>query len=128
MHTAQSNTDPRRDLVNIGVWGSPNYGSDFLRAETFDQFIKNNRMIEEKVAEVGGLKWLYACNYYHESEFWRIYDKDKYDQLRLKWRAERLPNLWEKVKRSQQEVKQVTIDQVLKAFLYAGLGIDRLVS
>ncbi|KAF1841417.1 FAD-binding domain-containing protein [Cucurbitaria berberidis CBS 394.84] len=126
MHTAQTNTDPTRNLVNIGVWGSPNYGSDFLRAETFDQFINYNRKIEEKVAEVGGLKWLYACNYYHESEFWKIYDKDEYDQLRLKWKAERLPNVWEKVKRSQQDLKQVTLDQVLKAFLYAGLGIDRL--
>jgi delta24-sterol reductase len=128
MHTAQTCTEPSRYLVNVGVWGSPNYGSDFLQSETFDKFVENNRAIERKVAEVGGLKWLYACNYYQEEEFWNIYDKEQYNQLRFKWKADRLPDLWEKVKRSQQELKQVTLNQLLKALLYAGLGIDRLVT
>jgi delta24-sterol reductase len=64
MHTAQTCTEPTRYLVNVGVWGSPNYGSDFLRSKTFNKFVENNRAIEGKLAEVGGLKWLYACNYY----------------------------------------------------------------
>jgi delta24-sterol reductase len=128
MHTAKTSLEHTRYLVNIGVWGSPNYGSDFLRKEIFDQFVENNRQIEKRVAEVGGLKWLYACNYYQEEEFWNIYDKATYDELRLKWKADRLPSLWQKVKRSQQEVKEVTWNQLLKAMLYAGLGVDRLVS
>jgi hypothetical protein len=115
-------------LVNVGVWGSPNYGADFLRAETYDAFVKTNRDIEAKVADVGGLKWLYACNYYCEEEFWRIYDKRAYERLRSKWRAERLPNLWEKVRRSRQEIREVGMGQVVRALVYAGLGVDRLVT
>lgn len=127
MHTAQTNTSPTTQLINIGVWGSPNYGADFLQPETADRFVATNRNIEAKVAEVAGLKWLYACNYYQEDEFWSIYNKGRYTQLRLKWKADRLPDLWTKVKRSQQELTGVTYKQVLKAFLYAGLGVDRLV-
>ena len=78
--------------------------------------------------EIGGLKWLYACNYYQEDEFWNIYYKEQYDQLRLRWKADRLPNLWQKVKSSQQDLRQLTLNRLLKALLYAGLGIDRLVS
>ncbi|KAH5532800.1 delta-sterol reductase [Parastagonospora nodorum] len=128
MHTASTCTDFTTALVNVGVWGSPNYGADFLRAETYDQFIKTNRDIEAKVARVGGLKWLYACNYYSEEEFWRIYDKGRYEGLRSKWMADRLPNLWEKVRRSRQEVREVGMGQVVKALLYAGLAVDRLVT
>ncbi|KAF2820025.1 hypothetical protein CC86DRAFT_124186 [Ophiobolus disseminans] len=128
MHTAKTCVEHPRYLVNIGVCGSPNYGSDFLRAETFDQFVENNRQIEKRVAEAGGLKWLYACNYYQEDEFWKIYDKEQYDELRLRWKADRLPNLWQKVKRSQQDLRQVTYGQLVKRNMYAGLGIDRLVT
>lgn len=118
MHTASTCTDFTTALVNVGVWGSPNYGRDFLRAETYDAFEKTNRDIEAKVAEVGGMKWLYACNYYSVEELWRIYDKATYEGLRAKWIAERLPNLWEKV----------VMGQVVRALVYAGLGVDRLVT
>jgi delta24-sterol reductase len=128
MHTARTCLDPTPSLVNIGVWGSPNYGADFLRAETFDQFVASNRDIEAKVAEAGGLKWLYACNYYTEEEFWEIYDKEMYGKLRKKWKAERLPSLWEKVRRSRQEIREVGIGMVVRALVYAGLGVDRLVT
>jgi delta24-sterol reductase len=90
--------------------------------------VENNRMIEKKVADVGGLKWLYACNYYLEDEFWKIYDKGQYDRLRMKWKADRLPNVWEKVKRSQQELRQVGLFQLLRALFCAALGVDRLLS
>jgi delta24-sterol reductase len=128
MHTASTCTDPTSYLVNVTVWGSPNYGKDFLGVRSFEQFVENNRKIERKVAEVGGLKWLYACNYYLEEEFWGVYDKETYDELRLKWKADRLPNLWEKVRRSRQELREVGMGQVFKALVYAGLGIDRLVT
>jgi hypothetical protein len=54
IHTALTCVEPTDVLVNIGVWGSPNCGADFLRAETFDAFVSNNRAIGNKVVEVRG--------------------------------------------------------------------------
>jgi delta24-sterol reductase len=100
---------------------------DLLRAETFDRFVASNRSIEHKGAEVGGLKWLYACNYYEEDEFWRVYDKVKYEKFRREWKADRLPDLWQKVRRSRQDLKEVTLGEFVKGFVYAGLGVDKLI-
>ncbi|KAH7405761.1 hypothetical protein DE146DRAFT_779097 [Phaeosphaeria sp. MPI-PUGE-AT-0046c] len=128
MHAALTSPDPPPErIVNIGVWGSPNYGADYLRPETYEAFVKTNRAIEAKVAQAGGLKWLYAVNYYKEEEFWKVYDKGRYEELRRKWGAERLPSLWEKVKRGRQELRGVSVAGVLRANLYAALGVDRLV-
>ena len=69
MHTAATNTSPTRSLVNIGVWGSPNYGLDYLAEATYDRFVGYNRLLEEKVVQAGGLKWLYATNWYKEEGF-----------------------------------------------------------
>jgi hypothetical protein len=69
MHTASTSPSPSPStLINIGVWGSPEYGTEFLTPTTFDKFVANNRRIEHKVAEAGGLKWMYASNYYTESD------------------------------------------------------------
>ncbi|OAL05723.1 FAD-binding domain-containing protein [Phaeosphaeriaceae sp. SRC1lsM3a] len=128
MHTALTSPDPPPEmLVNIGVWGSPNYGADFLRPGTYEAFVRTNRAIEAKVTDAGGLKWLYAVNYYEEDEFWKVYDKRRYEELRRKWSAEGLPSLWEKVRRGRQELRGVTLGGVLRANLYAALGVDRLV-
>ena len=108
-------------IINIGVWGAPtsswpdtpkNAGAAHeARIVTF------NRAIERKVRQLGGLKWLYAQNWYSEEEFWgigdakengnetkpvqSIYDKRAYDDLRAKWGADggNMLNLWEKVGR-----------------------------
>ncbi|XPS94009.1 hypothetical protein M3J09_003335 [Ascochyta lentis] len=128
LHTATTDTGPTDYLVNVGIWGSPNNGLDCLTAETFDRFVSYNRALERKVAEVGGLKWLYATNYNLEEEFWHIYDKTTYDELRAKWKADRLPNLWMKVQRTQQDAKEVPLSKVLLAIVYAALGIDRLIT
>ncbi|KAL5114231.1 hypothetical protein ACEQ8H_007883 [Pleosporales sp. CAS-2024a] len=131
MHTfaassSSSSSDQTSSLVNVGVWGSPNYGADYLSGDNFDAFVDQNRALEAMVRHVGGLKWLYACNYYAESEFWSLYDVPRYEALRAKWMADRLPNLWDKVKKSRQDVKVVTLGTLVKAFVVAGLGMDRL--
>jgi FAD/FMN-containing dehydrogenase len=41
-----------------------------------------NRMIERKIAELGGVKGLYSASYYDKSTFWSIYDKVRYDHLK----------------------------------------------
>ncbi|KXL47432.1 hypothetical protein M433DRAFT_27941 [Acidomyces richmondensis BFW] len=82
-------TEPRW-FVNVGVWGpgSTNYA----------QFVGQNRQLEQKVRELGGIKWLYAHVYYTEDEMWSIYDKAWYDELREKYQAAYLPTVYEKVK------------------------------
>ena len=44
------------------------------------------------------MKWLYADAFYTETEFWDIYDRKWYDDLRKKYHAESLPSVYEKVK------------------------------
>lgn len=59
-------------------------------------FKKTHRQIEQLLRRLGGFKWLYSRNYYTEEEFWDMYPKEQYDQLRIKYQAEYLPNAWEK--------------------------------
>lgn len=78
-------------MLNIGVWGpSP--------AEP----VATNRAIEAKLTELHGMKWLYAQTFYTEEEFWSIYDKKSYDELRLKYNAMTIPNVYDKVGDSQK--------------------------
>ena len=48
---------------------SPKYRLDYLMADTFDEFVTYNRTLGRKIAECGGLRWLYATDYYREEEF-----------------------------------------------------------
>lgn len=61
-------------------------------------FVHANRLLEQKVHELGGKKWLYAHAYYTEEEFWAHYDRQSYDRVRLKYGAEWLPTVYDKVK------------------------------
>lgn len=77
-------------VLSVGLWGpGPSNPDDFFLA---------NRKIEQKLRELGGLKWLYARAYYTEAEFWEIYDRKKQDALRLKYHATSLPTVYDKVK------------------------------
>ena len=44
------------------------------------------------------MKWLYAHCHYSEIEFWKIYDKRRYDALRVKYHAAHLPSVYDKVR------------------------------
>lgn len=85
----QSNNEPNGEagmMLNIGVWG-PCSGEP----------LATNRAIEAKLRELRGMKWLYAQTFYNEKEFWSIYDKKAYDELRSKYNATTLPNVYDKV-------------------------------
>lgn len=84
-----SGDDSSVSFINVGVWGpgSTNYG----------RFIQENRELEAKLRELGGIKWLYAQAFYTESEFWNIYDRKWYEALREKYHATYLPDVWQKV-------------------------------
>jgi len=43
------------------------------------------------------MKWLYAHAYYTEDEFWSMFDRKWYDNLREKYGATALTNVFEKV-------------------------------
>ncbi|KAF4632879.1 hypothetical protein G7Y89_g5246 [Cudoniella acicularis] len=77
-------------MMNFGVWGP---GS-----KNRNEFIRQNRLLEQKVDALGGRKWLYAHAYYTKEEFWSIYDQKAYDTLRAKYGASYLPSVYNKVK------------------------------
>jgi hypothetical protein len=77
-------------LLDVGIWG--------MGPRDPHKFISLNRDLEAKVEELGGVKCLYAHAYYTEDEFWRIYDENKYRELRSKWHAESLPSVYDKVR------------------------------
>jgi FAD/FMN-containing dehydrogenase len=86
-----SNSLKTQLAINVGIWsGSP--------IVPYEAFVSMNRVIEKKLRSLGGKKWFYAQSYYTESEFWRIYDKQEYDSLRRKYRAESLPDVYDKIR------------------------------
>lgn len=61
-------------------------------------FYELNRKLELRSAELLGAKLLYARTYYTEDEFWLIYDRPIYEEMRTKYRAQGLPDVYEKLK------------------------------
>ncbi|KAK5104945.1 hypothetical protein LTS08_001218 [Lithohypha guttulata] len=78
--------DDSRMMLNIGVWG-PSPGEP----------VATNRIIEAKLTELKGMKWLYAQTFYTEQEFWDIYDRKTHNELRSKYNATSLPDVYDKV-------------------------------
>ena len=76
--------------LNFGIWGPGSLD--------WHKFVDENRRLENKVRELGGLKWLYAHTFYTEDEFWQIYDRKWYDAMREKYHATSLPSVYEKVR------------------------------
>lgn len=115
-------------LMNIGLWGVKTVEWPQLKShmgpDVFGEFVADNRAVEAKVRELGGLKWLYAHNFYTEDEFWSMYDREEYDRLRKKWAAEGLPSLWEKMRNTNTEY--VHKGPFWRAALYTVLGRDYL--
>lgn len=70
--------EPERWYVNFGFW-------DVIR--TREAYPKGhfNRMVERKVAELGGVKSLYSSSYYPEDEFWGLFDRDAYAVLKTRY-------------------------------------------
>lgn len=80
----------KTDLVfNIGIWGEADVD--------FDQFVKLNKYFEQTSNTLGGRKMLYAHQYYSEDEFWSVYNRTWYNNLREKWVANKtFPSVYEK--------------------------------
>ncbi|KAI9731036.1 MAG: hypothetical protein M1834_005499 [Cirrosporium novae-zelandiae] len=91
-HSSEMEADGKtqKGMLNIGLWGfGPSGRTTALAA---------NRRLEHKLRELGGMKWLYAHTYYSENEFWEMFDRRWYDNLRAKYHATSLPSVYDKVK------------------------------
>jgi hypothetical protein len=91
----QSHTSKTRGelILNFGVWGPTDPARAAVR--------RTNRKLEQTLQELRGMKVPYAANFYTEDEFWDLYDRKKYENLREKWYATALPSMYDKVRRGQ---------------------------
>jgi FAD/FMN-containing dehydrogenase len=61
-----------------------------------------NRLVEEKVRELGGIKSLYSDSYYPPEQFWAIYNQDEYWALKKRYDPSgKFKDLYEKCVRHQ---------------------------
>jgi delta24-sterol reductase len=110
----QFNSIKNSDLVfNVGVYG--------LRVEPYQKFVEVNKRIESVTRELGGRKWFYAHSYYSKKDFWEMYDKTWYDDLRKKYHATTLPDIYERIR-----VKETYEINTRKAALRTLLGRAKL--
>ena len=76
--------------VNFGFW-------DAVASDTAQPSGYFNRLIERKIADMGGFKSLYADAYYDRDEFWELYNGPAYEKLKAKYDPNRrLKDLYEK--------------------------------
>lgn len=109
----QLNNLKTKSIINVGVWGA--------NIPDYNNFIKTNRLIERKVLEMGGKKWSYAHSYFTEEEFWSMYDKKYYLQVRNKYNASLMPTIYDKI-----TVKTRHPIQKKKAVLKTFFGLAKL--
>jgi len=72
--------DAGRIYVNFGFW-------DVVRRSQSYQPGHFNRMIEDKVRELSGIKSLYSDSYYAPETFWERYNGSAYRQLKRRYDA-----------------------------------------
>jgi FAD/FMN-containing dehydrogenase len=76
--------------VNFGFW-------DVVRTRAAHPRGHFNRLVERKVAELGGIKSLYADSYFSREEFWRTYDEAAYRRLKDRYDPQgKLGDLYDK--------------------------------
>lgn len=81
--------DPKVLYINFGFW-------EAIKSQKEEGFY--NKLIEKKVTELNGHKSLYSKVYYTPKEFWEIYDKNLYDQLKIKYDPnKKLKNIFTKI-------------------------------
>ncbi|KAK2020531.1 FAD binding domain-containing protein [Colletotrichum zoysiae] len=102
-------------MLNVGVWGP---GSSRI-----DRFVRQNRDLEARLAELGGRKVLYSHAYYTEKEFWDVYDRASYAGLRERYGAASLPTVYDKVAvdAAAERARKSLRDRVAVAWPIAGL-------
>jgi hypothetical protein len=77
-------------MLNVGFYD--------VSPRTYEEWVTQNRELEDRVHDFGGMKWSYAVQMYSEDRFWEQHDREWYDQLRYKNYATRLPSTYDKTK------------------------------
>lgn len=70
--------DPKTLYLNFGFW-------DVIRGKKKLPPGFYNRQVEAKVLELGGIKSLYSDSYFETGQFWNIYNKPVYDNLKQRY-------------------------------------------
>jgi hypothetical protein len=97
-------------LIDIGIWGQ----TDKYLADP----IGKNRLFEKFAKKTNSRKMLYAHAYYTEEEFWQIYDKKWYDELRKKYHADKIfPDVWQKTHVSGKKYQTHILKGIVKMTL-----------
>ena len=82
--------DPAKLYVNFGFW-------DVIRDDEQRPSGYYNRLVEEQVIALGGMKSLYSDSYFTPEQFWQIYNKPEYDRLKGRYDpAGRLKDIYRK--------------------------------
>ncbi|MDP1836387.1 MAG: FAD-binding protein [Chlamydiales bacterium] len=88
-HLTDSTQFPQPDFVNVGVYGIPKSGVPIPNIV---------RELEQLANDLGGRKVLYSFNFYSPEDFWKVYDRERYNALRTHYGAEGvLANFYEKL-------------------------------
>jgi FAD/FMN-containing dehydrogenase len=87
--------DPDITYINVGFWSS-------VATKPGQREGHHNRLIEDKVTELGGRKSLYSSSYYQEDDFWRVYNGSQYQLLKKQYDPQgRLLDLYAKCVRAR---------------------------
>ena len=82
--------DPRTLYVNFGFWSTVPLADGEADGT-------HNRRIEQVVEELGGHKSLYSTAFYDRNEFWRVYNRTSYAELKRRYDPNgRVLDLYEK--------------------------------
>lgn len=82
--------EPDQLYVNVGFWAT-------VPLKPGDPDGTHNRLIEDKVTELGGHKSLYSTSFYSSEEFWRLYNGTAYRRTKHAYDPDnRLPDLYAK--------------------------------
>jgi hypothetical protein len=96
--------DSPKSMLNIGLWDRA--------SSDMDTFVRQNRQLEGKLADLGGRKVLYSHTYYTEAEFWQLYDRKRYNGLRQRYSTTTLPTVYDKVKVDVLKHKQEKVSWI----------------
>jgi FAD/FMN-containing dehydrogenase len=87
--------EPEMLYVNVGFWST-------VALRPGESEGTYNRLIEDKVAELGGHKSLYSTSFYSADQFWQLYNGDVYRKLKQRYDPDgRLPDLYAKCVRNR---------------------------
>lgn len=82
--------DRRQLYINFGFWDAVNSRRDLAEGHF-------NRLIENKLQNLGGVKSLYSDSYYEEEDFWALFNGAAYEHLKDRYDpSRRLGDLYDK--------------------------------